>query len=189
LKFKRAALTKKQKVSAAILLPACLLIVYGVGVATDLFSSPIFSAFFIFSYETAHTIAVYAAIAGAAVAAIACIFVFRKRLIGTFKPNPTLPMVAAAEKISQTPTATLPVVTKKVVVQKVEQKDPLPQNKPASESKPKENAPANPVDSEKNGKITCPNCKKEFTTPMLMMDYSGKEPKLARYCPYCNNKV
>lgn len=38
------------------------LIFYAVGIATNFFASPIFSPFFIISYETAHSVAVYAAL-------------------------------------------------------------------------------------------------------------------------------
>ena len=43
---------------------ACGLVFYAVGIATNLFASSVFSMFFVISYQTAHSIVVY--IAGAA---------------------------------------------------------------------------------------------------------------------------
>ena len=34
--------------------------------------------------------------------------------------------------------------------------------------------------------ISCPNCKKVFGKPLVMLDFSGKETKLVNVCPYCN---
>jgi hypothetical protein len=39
---------------------------------------------------------------------------------------------------------------------------------------------------EKNGKIQCSNCSKEFSQPLLMADYSNpNQPDLVPHCPYC----
>ncbi|NWF86464.1 hypothetical protein HXY32_01400 [Candidatus Bathyarchaeota archaeon] len=34
--------------------------------------------------------------------------------------------------------------------------------------------------------ISCPNCKKVFSKPLIMLDFSGKQTKLVNVCPYCN---
>jgi len=39
---------------------------------------------------------------------------------------------------------------------------------------------------EKNGKIKCSDCSKEFSQPLLMADYSNpNQPDLVPHCPYC----
>jgi uncharacterized Zn-finger protein len=34
--------------------------------------------------------------------------------------------------------------------------------------------------------LTCPTCKREFSHPVFMLDYSGLRPRLIRRCPYCD---
>ncbi len=42
----------------------------------------------------------------------------------------------------------------------------------------------------KNGLLTCPKCKKEFSQPIFMVSYSdSKQPKLVAHCPYCDQKL
>jgi uncharacterized protein YbaR (Trm112 family) len=38
-------------------------------------------------------------------------------------------------------------------------------------------------------KITCPACKKEFSIPVFMLDYTGLKPRLVRHCPYCDQTL
>jgi uncharacterized Zn-finger protein len=38
-------------------------------------------------------------------------------------------------------------------------------------------------------KITCPACKREFSTPLFSLDYSSSNPKLIRLCPYCDKNL
>jgi uncharacterized Zn-finger protein len=42
---------------------------------------------------------------------------------------------------------------------------------------------------EKKDRLTCPNCKKEFGTPLFTLDYTASTPKLIRNCPYCYQPV
>jgi uncharacterized Zn-finger protein len=34
--------------------------------------------------------------------------------------------------------------------------------------------------------ISCPNCKKVFSKPLVMLDFSDKKTQLVNVCPYCN---
>jgi uncharacterized protein with PIN domain len=34
--------------------------------------------------------------------------------------------------------------------------------------------------------ISCPNCKKMFSKPLVMLDFSNKKTQLVNVCPYCN---
>jgi len=35
--------------------------------------------------------------------------------------------------------------------------------------------------------ISCPNCNKVFTRPLVMLDFASGKPKLVNVCPYCNH--
>jgi hypothetical protein len=35
--------------------------------------------------------------------------------------------------------------------------------------------------------ISCPKCKKVFSKPLAMLDFSGGKTRLVNVCPYCNN--
>jgi uncharacterized Zn-finger protein len=37
--------------------------------------------------------------------------------------------------------------------------------------------------------ISCPNCKKVFSKPLVMLDFSGTKTRLVNVCPYCNTKL
>jgi uncharacterized Zn-finger protein len=40
-----------------------------------------------------------------------------------------------------------------------------------------------------NGKLTCSNCKKQFSTPLFMLEYVQSKPKLVGHCPYCDQPL
>lgn len=35
--------------------------------------------------------------------------------------------------------------------------------------------------------ISCPNCKRVFGKPLVMLDFSGGKTRLVNVCPYCNH--
>lgn len=37
--------------------------------------------------------------------------------------------------------------------------------------------------------ISCPSCKKTFSKPLVMLDFSHKKAKLVNVCPYCDAKL
>ncbi|MCJ7713188.1 hypothetical protein MUO66_01840 [Candidatus Bathyarchaeota archaeon] len=41
----------------------------------------------------------------------------------------------------------------------------------------------------KNMIISCPNCKKVFGRPLVMLNFEGGKTKLVNVCPYCNNSL
>ena len=42
---------------------------------------------------------------------------------------------------------------------------------------------------EGKSRFTCPNCKKEFSTPLFTLEYAATGPKLIRHCPYCDQRI
>jgi len=42
---------------------------------------------------------------------------------------------------------------------------------------------------ESNMIISCPNCKKVFGRPLVMLNFEGGKTKLVNVCPYCNNSL
>jgi len=40
---------------------------------------------------------------------------------------------------------------------------------------------------ENNMVISCPSCRKVFSRPLVIIDFSGGKPKLVNVCPYCNH--
>jgi uncharacterized Zn-finger protein len=40
---------------------------------------------------------------------------------------------------------------------------------------------------ENNMFISCPGCRKVFSRPLVIIDFSGGKPKLVNVCPYCNH--
>jgi uncharacterized Zn-finger protein len=35
--------------------------------------------------------------------------------------------------------------------------------------------------------ISCPSCKKVFSTPLVMLNFEGEKTRLVNVCPYCNH--
>jgi hypothetical protein len=69
---------KMQKMRIAIIVVIVCLVLYALGIGTNLFANPAFSTFFIIGNETAHEIA-YVAVVGSVVAAIIGLFLLKKR--------------------------------------------------------------------------------------------------------------
>jgi uncharacterized Zn-finger protein len=65
---------------------------------------------------------------------------------------------------------------KTTIVKRVEPAKPLQSNNLVKAQALRENSMV----------ISCPNCKKVFGKPLVMLDFSGKETKLVNVCPYCN---
>jgi hypothetical protein len=179
---------KKQKIYLAAVLAACVLVVYGVGTVTDLFANPIFAPFFLVNYETAHTIAAYAAAVGITVGiAASAFYLLKKQKTGAIK---NLGAAELTKPLSSMPQPPKYALTKEDKTKKPEQTMPKPAftENPPVKAAPKEDKPTS-APATKDDKIVCAKCKKEFSTPLLMYDYSTSEPKLASYCPYCNQPL
>jgi len=53
-----------------------------------------------------------------------------------------------------------------------------------------EQKPKIKLSNEKSNKIiSCPNCKKVFGRPLVMLNFEGGKTKLVNVCPYCNNSL
>lgn len=77
----------------------------------------------------------------------------------------------------------------KSIVKRVELSKPQPQQqqKPASVPVLSSNNRVKAQALQANSMvISCPNCKKVFSKPLIMLDFSGKQTKLVNVCPYCN---
>jgi hypothetical protein len=72
----------------ASLIVAAGLIFYALGIATDFFALPVFSSFFILSYNTAHAISYEAAVAGIVLIAVILTLNFRKNRKKVSKKSP-----------------------------------------------------------------------------------------------------
>lgn len=80
--------------------------------------------------------------------------------------------------------------------QTASQIQPKPQPKPQIQTQPKPQPATTTVQEQpKTGKApkennkasnSCPNCKKTFTQPLVMLDFEGGKSKLVNVCPYCN---
>ncbi len=199
---------KEQKLRIALIVIVGSLIFYAVGNLTNFFGNPMFSMFWIISNETAHNIATYAAVAGAAVVVIIGLTVnlIKKRKIT--KPQTTyMPVISNIKPTNQTLVrATLvtntPKMNNKSKEYKIEQKNEPPKQpiiKITEQTTQKTIYPTveqNKTNSQKietskpmNGKLTCSNCKKEFSTPLFMLEYIQSKPKLVRHCPYCDQPL
>ena len=94
---------KEQKLRIALIVIVGSLIFYAVGNLTNFFGNPMFSMFWIISNETAHNIATYVAVAGAAVVVIIGLTVnlIKKRKIT--KPQTTyMPVISNIKPTNQT---------------------------------------------------------------------------------------
>ena len=187
--------SRTQKLFVTMMIVAGVLLFYAIGIVTNFFAQPMFSMFFIFSEETAHTIVVYAAV-GAAIAigalALAMKFLKKPKSASFEVPlKPTIPVVqrpvktveTANLKISSRPEVIVPEIRKKpftitpsAEILKVETvRETTKQQMPQMEV----------TKTTDNGKFTCPSCKKEFSTPMQMLDFPNSKTDLVNYCPYC----
>jgi hypothetical protein len=198
-------LSKTQKLRLAMIIVACCLIAYALGIVTNLFAQPMFSMFFIISNSTAHGIVTYGAIAGAVgVGAAAVFWGFKKyRVAPLFEPvNKSEEPVKASSPIkSKTAIKAEEEVPEQASIPKaaVQTEEPwgqvipplivggetAPETVTATESV----AETESVSANTNGKIICPACQKEYSTPMFMLDYTDSLPKLVCVCPYCNVKL
>jgi hypothetical protein len=199
-------LSRMQKLYLALILAACCLVFYAVGIITNFFASPVFSMFFVISYDTAHNIVSYVAIAMAvslSIAALAISLVKRRKSVLLLEPE-----YEPAIDVADVPTEALVQATSSVDDQKIisnpqgqgtEQEDEL-NKQPVMRSTMKalSQAYAHPNtnnDASNNqepvlllfhDQLTCPTCKREFSNPVFMLDYSGLRPRLIRRCPYCD---
>jgi hypothetical protein len=198
--------SRTQKLQIAAIAIAASLIFYAVGIATNLFANRIFSMFFIISNQTAHDIITYLAIGIAAALAITAITLSlskkrKPRLFETssklstrtFKSSGEHPIVVTSSVDNQK------ILTKPENI-KVKRNEPAKKliMEPTKQSTTQIHAE---IDTDKNVKIsqekeekniarlTCPNCKKEFSTPLFSLDYSSSKPTLVRLCPYCNKTI
>jgi hypothetical protein len=194
-------ITRKQKIFIAMIIIAGIFLFYGIGIATNFFAQPIFSAFFIISNETAHNLVAYIAVGAAfALGGLALALNFGKLKVSLFgrKTKPTILSIPEPVKTVPTiyPPRTQPKPQPKPQVT-VSEKRVIPNPSIAMQlgEKPKTetaSVPANQVkkpnatQTTNKGKFTCQSCKKEFSTPMLMLDYANSKTKMLSYCPYCN---
>ncbi len=235
-------MSTKQKIFISLIVVACIMIFYAVGIITNFFGQPMFSMFFIVSNETAHTLVVYLAIGVAvAISILALIIHFRKpkTLAAEAAIKPTDPLMQILIKSEPTIKATLPLIqipmktpqipikisssaytykmssdseryAANLAAKKKLNSSPAPQIAPTqpkvekvispeikapeiqkTPNKPEVEPEIKKEDSKtiNQGKIICQHCKKEFSTPMMMLDYSTSYPTLVSHCPYCFQPV
>jgi hypothetical protein len=201
-------LSKEQKLRLSIMAVACGLAFYTVGVATNFFGSPIFSMFFIMNYNTVHGEVIYVAVAAAialTLISLAVPLIKKPKLeFPQIHNRPIIRVMKTSDRAS--PRVSIPTNTLKMTGNqknnKMKQKNQQPAPpaikqalhstvQTASQPYTVKNTIINQeADAkEKKGRLTCPNCKKEFSTPLLTLDYTASTPKLIRNCPYCYQPV
>ena len=78
-----------------------------------------------------------------------------------------------------------------LVLSFIKETDKVPEKKIAVEQKvkPQLDAREDQKARETNNSmvISCPNCKKVFSRPLVMLDFASGKPKLVNVCPYCNH--
>ncbi len=191
-------MSSTQKLLIAILVVAGILMFYGIGIATNFFAQPMFSMFFIISNETAHNIVAYLAIGAAvAIGLLGLLMVLKKR--NSYSPEIQIkPVVPLVQRPIKAVSSDFKMVGKPDRVN-LEQK-----MKTSASAQVAEGFKDEPVNELKVHQITvkpdvakttipekskCPSCKKEFSTPMLMIDYSSPKAGLVSYCPYCYEPI
>jgi hypothetical protein len=78
----------------------------------------------------------------------------------------------------------------KRVVASVAKPQPKPQRFFSRQSKQKEDKRSkNKTVPRENGTmiVSCPNCKKVFSRPLVMLNFEGGNTRLVNVCPYCNH--
>jgi hypothetical protein len=205
--IKLREISKTQKLQVATIVIVCSLIIYAIGIATNFFGSPVFSMFFIISDQTAHNVVTYVAVA---IAIALTIMVLSMSLIKkrktAFPETHNKPVIFRTNKapneapVRVTPPTNNQKITSNTETDKTEQKNqsakqpimqPTKQSTTQIPTQPNtdKNATTNQEAVINKNKITCPNCKKEFSTPLFSIDYGSRKPKLVRLCPFCNQSL
>jgi uncharacterized Zn-finger protein len=200
-------LSKKQKLHVPILIVDCVLIFYASGIATNLFASPVFSMFWIISYQTAHNIVTYVAVIIAIALTITPLTINLIQKPKTLFPEThNKPVIRTIKATNEAPVRVTPPTNNQKITNnpesnKTEQKNqsakqpiiqPTKQSTTQIPTQPNtdKNATTNQeADIKNKNKITCPTCKKEFSQPLFMLDYSSSKAKLINFCPYCNQSL
>ena len=194
-------LSKKQKLYAAAIVVACCLIFYGLGIATNFFGQSMFSMFWIISDSTAHNIVTYVAVAvGVALTMGVTVSLVKKRK-STFSEAHNKPAIGAIKASIEAPVRITPTtndqkITNNAGSYRTEQKPPSAK-KPIMQLTSQISMPTNTVNGaaanqkavKNKDKITCPACKKVFSTPLFSLDYNSGNSKLIQLCPYCNQTL
>jgi uncharacterized Zn-finger protein len=78
-----------------------------------------------------------------------------------------------------------------LVLSFIKETEKVPEKKTAVEQKvkPQPEAREDQKARETNNSmvISCPNCQKVFSRPLVMLDFAGGKTKLVNVCPYCNH--
>lgn len=177
-RVKLRQLSTVQKLYAAMIVIACCLVFYAVGIVTNFFASPVFSMFFIISYDTAHDVVSYVALAiGLSIIALT-ISLVKKRKSVVLKSEEK-PVIGAGKASSGMPIQT-------TLSEFIEATNPKP-SQPNSDSNTAANQEAGIILD--GDALTCPACKKKFINPIFTLDYSALTPRLVRRCPYCDQPI
>ena len=94
-------LIETSKIRLAVVAVVCILIFYAVGIATNLFASPVFSMFWVISAEAAHGVVVYVAAVLAVVLGVGMASFLWLKKRGSENSNSLNNLVLAVEKAKQ----------------------------------------------------------------------------------------
>lgn len=165
-------ISKKQKLHVATIIIVCSLIIYDIGIATNLFVSPVFSMFWIISDQTAHNVAYVAVVIAIALTTVTLTINLIKKTKTARPETNNKPVIHTIKASNEAP------VTVKSTTQ-------IP-TQPNTDKNATTNQEAV---IENEDKISCPACKKEFSRPRFVLNYGSSETKLTRFCPYCNQSL
>jgi uncharacterized Zn-finger protein len=76
-----------------------------------------------------------------------------------------------------------------IVLSFAKKTDKVPETKAKLQPTPQPVVSEEPKVKENHIGISCPNCKKVFGKPLVMLNFEGGKTKLVNVCPYCNQTL
>jgi len=165
--------SKKEIPQLAMLVVACGLVFYVVSIATDLFGPAVFSA------------VTYVALGVAAAASVSALIlgIVKVRKVAPPKPS-SAPVFETARASNDVPARAFASVSRR---RSSDLSTEACEAEATTEPEVETLTAKKEVAFEIRGKIVCSECKKQFSTPLFMFEYTDSKPKLVRQCPYCNH--
>lgn len=182
----------------------CLFLFYSIGVISDFFASPMFSAFWMVNIQTAYDIVTYTGAAltvVVAVTAVAWSFPKEHKISFSFKPIGLKARITQASHKAKQQVVTPFVSTGKSESDELDLEPEIhlpPKNnlqlntQPPFQPQPTILPPERVFSTEGvfniqgTGRMACLTCKKEFDDPLFKLDCGNHLPRLILSCPYCN---
>ena len=107
-------------------------------------------------------------------------------ILGLMKRKNKTPEITIKEEQPQPKAKPQPVIQPKPQPAAIQ---PKPQPVAIQQEKPKQQTSNKPPKEKTDTDNFCPNCKKAFTRPLVMLNFEGGKSKLVNVCPYCNQEL